>query len=79
MFFAVYFPEISENRVVKANWIKSLPVLNMIKKSINRNILHLIFWSNDPSDEADFSLPKGDENSDRACFEGFLLKSFGEY
>lgn len=78
MFFVVFLSDLHENRVVKASWIKTLPVLSMIKNSINRNIAHLIFLSNEENDTPNFDLPISQKNRDRACFVGYLIKSFGK-
>lgn len=75
MFFAVFLSDLNENRVVKAQWVKTIPILNMIKKSVNRNIKHLIFWSDANDDVPNFNLPISKNSCDRACYVGHLLGS----
>lgn len=78
MFFVFFLPDLNQNKVVKATWIKSIPVKNMCKNSINANIVHTVFLSNNEEDEADFTLPiQKTFCGQPSCFIGFMIKCFG--
>lgn len=64
--------------MVKASWIKTIPILNMYKHSINRNIPHIVFYSND-DEEADFSLDVSHQELDRGIYIGYLVAYFRKY
>lgn len=79
MFFLVYFPDLHEKRIVKSAWIKTIPVDNMCKRGINRNIWHLIFFSEDENEKENFKLPiSRGPNNGNACYIGLLIKCFGK-
>lgn len=80
MYFVFFLPDLKQNKVVKEPWIKSIPVKNMCKNSINANIVHTVFFSNNEQDKADFTLPIRKEFSDQpSCYTGFMLKCFRKY
>lgn len=67
--------------IVPVNYIYELNFAKTFNNAINRNQVHLLFWSHDLKKTANFDLPVSDKFRDNtdACFNVKLLKAFGEY
>lgn len=67
--------------VVPVDYIYELNFAKTFNNGINRNQIHLMFYSNDPTKKPNFQLPVSDEfdASTDSCFDVKLLRAFCEY
>lgn len=82
LFSFVDFRDCNEKLVVKSLWINgvhSATVLGRVRGN-RKNIERTIFYSPNPRDIPDFSLPIRTrfDGTKRACYKGYVLRTFGK-
>lgn len=80
MFATIILAESHERLVIPLKYILSLDVVQIYNRGISRTKKHIIYYSNDDSDEPNFRLPiRSDFNDNEpACYYAHILNVFGK-
>lgn len=77
---AAYLIDCAKIVVIPAKFIYKLSFAKSINNRVNRNQIHLIFWSENEQDQPNFHLQVSKKFSQnrKMCFHANLLQAFGK-
>lgn len=81
MFVTVILVDSLERLVIPVKYILSLDIVQIYNRGISRTKKHIIYFSNDDTDEPNFHLPiRSEFDANRpACYYANILNVFGKF
>lgn len=82
VYYVAYFFEAKKFEVILENWIKDFVEEKVKTYGINTSQQHLVFWSHDFNEAADFNVPKQTTFppvGGNACFLAKIKRIFSKY